>query len=154
MNSVKVFLALLAAMVVAFSFFALAKSPTRLVEAIDHSARAATESTNPVVVISDLTDFAWDTLFIFGPYTPVARIHEQLGYKWSDAEKTHIDMSDTFTLLVFVKSSNVVRHVKLPRSVGDFHGLESQNVFRRGSDRFKVSGKGSALLARRLLLVI
>ncbi|WCJ60942.1 hypothetical protein NXS98_07435 [Fontisphaera persica] len=137
MKSPGVFLAI-SATVMAFGLFACAKSESGLVRALERWAQAATATTNSTVAISAVTDFAWDKLFIFGPYTPVDRIHAQLGFKWAEAEKTHIDSSDTFYLLVFVKSSNVVRHVKLPRTVGDFQGLESQNVFAHGSDTFKV----------------
>ena len=137
MKSPKVFMAI-SATVAAFGLFACAKSESGVVRAIERSARAATATTNPIVAVSAVTDFAWDKLFIFGPYTPVEKIHAQLGLKWSEAEKTHIDSSDTFYLLVFVKGSNVVRHVKLPRTVGDFQGLETQNAFAHGSDTFKV----------------
>jgi hypothetical protein len=137
MKSPKVFITV-SATVFAFGLFACAKSESGFVRAIERSAQAATATTNPTVAISAVTDFAWEKLFIFGPYTPVNRIHAQLGFKWSEAEKTHIDSSDAFYLLVFVKGSNVVRHVKLPRTVGDFQGLESQNVFAHGSDTFKV----------------
>jgi hypothetical protein len=133
----------ISATVVALGLFACAKSESGFAGAIERSARAAAATTNPTVTISAVTDFAWDKLFIFGPYTPVDRIHAQLGFKWSEAEKTHIDSSDTFYLLVFVKSSNVVRHVKLPRTVGDFQGLESQNVFAHGSDTFNVLSTGA-----------
>ena len=138
----------ISATVVAFGWFACAKSERGFVKAIEQSAGAATATTNPVVTVSAMTDFAWDKLFIFGPYTPVDRIHTQLGFKWSEAPKTHIDSSDTFYLLVFVKSSNVVRHVKLPRTVGDFQGLESQNVFAHGSDTFKVLSNGEGKATR------
>jgi hypothetical protein len=137
MKSSRLFVPISAGLAV-FGLFACAKSETSFVKAIEHSARAATATTNPVVTVSAMTDFAWDKLFVFGPYTPVERIHAQLGFKWSEAAKTHIDSSDTFYLLVFVKSSNVVRHVKLPRTVCDFQGLESQNGFAHGSDTFNV----------------
>jgi hypothetical protein len=128
---------------VVFVLFAFVKSDSGFVKALEQSARAATATTNPIVTVSAVTNFAWDKLFIYGPYTPVDRIHAQLGFKWSEAQKTHIDSSDTFYLLVFVKSSNVVRHVKLPRTVGEFQGLESKNEFAYGSDTFKVLSTGA-----------
>jgi hypothetical protein len=115
------------------------KSGSDFSKVLEHSARAAVTSTNPLVEISDLTDVPWDKLFIFSPYTPVAKINSQLGYDWPEAEKTHIDSSDTFYLLVFVKDGKVIRNFKLPRRIGEFQGLDAAgNVFTHDNDRFEV----------------
>jgi hypothetical protein len=37
-----------------------------------------------------LTDFTWDALFIFGPYTPVSEIEKALGFAWPPAKKSGI----------------------------------------------------------------
>src|SRR5690348_5682657 len=102
-----------------FGLFACAKSDSGLIKAFERSAQAANTSTNAVITVSALTDFQWDNLFVFGPYTTVEKIQSQLGYRWADAEKTHINLSDTFSLLVFVKDGKVVRYFKLPRTIGD-----------------------------------
>lgn len=94
----------------------------------DHSA----------VFISLSTDFEWDTLFVFGPYTPVQDIHAQLGYNWVEAEGTGIQSSETFYLLVFMKDGKVIKHCKWSRLNGDFKGLEIRNKFQRGNDAFEV----------------
>src|SRR6266571_2005869 len=106
--------------IVAGGLFACAKSDGDFIKAIERSAHIASTSTNPVVTVSALTDFQWDKLFIFGPYTPVQKIHAQLGFEWADAEKTHIGSSDTYYLLVADEDGKVIRHVTLPRTVGDF----------------------------------
>jgi hypothetical protein len=137
MKSPWFFIAITAAIVAAV-LFACAKSDSGFIKAIERSAQIASTSTNPVITVSALTDFQWDKLFIFGPYTPVQKIHTQLGFKWADAEKTHIDSSDTFYLLVFEKDGKVNRHFKLPRTVGDFQTLEARNVFTLGNDTFEV----------------
>ncbi len=126
------------AVAVTGGLFACAKSGSGFVKAIERSAQIASTSTNPVVTVSQLTDFQWDKLFVFGPYTPVQKIHAQLGYTWTDAEKTHIDSLDTFNLFVFVKDGKVVRYFKLPRAIGDFQALEARNVFTPGNDIFEV----------------
>jgi len=108
------------------------------IKSFERSAQAAASSTNSVLTISAITDFQWDKLFIFSPYTPVEKIHAQLGHNWAEAEKTHIDSSDTFYLLVFVKDGKVVRYFKLPRTIGDFQGMEARNVFTPGDDEFEV----------------
>lgn len=124
--------------IVAGGLLACAKSDRDFIKAIERAAQAASTSTNPVVTVSALTDFQWEKLFVFGPYTPIQRIHVQLGFTWTDAEKTHIDSAETFYLLVFVNEGKVARHFKLPRTIGDFQALETANVFTPGNDTFEV----------------
>jgi hypothetical protein len=133
---------LLAAAIMTFGLFACAKSGGGFVTALERSASTAKDTDNPTVTISSVTDFEWDTLFIFPPFTPVDRIHAQLGYKWSDAAKTHIDASDGFHLLVFVKSGTVVHHFKVSRQI-DFQNLEVGNVFSPRDDVFEIKAAGA-----------
>ncbi len=132
------YLALVLLVAVAMSgLFACTKSDSGFIKAIERSAQSASTSTNPLVTISALTDYKWDKLFIFNPYTPVEKIHAQLGYKWAEAKRTDIDSSETFSLLVFVKDGKVVHYFKLPRTI-DFQGMEARNVFTPGNDEFEV----------------
>lgn len=131
-----------------FAIFALGlvactKTNDGFIEAFERSTQAAGTSENAVVTISSVTDFDWEKLYVFAPYTPIQRIHTQLGFKWVEAEKTHIDSLDTFHLLVFVKNDSVVRHYKLPRRIGDFDGLEIRDMFTPGNDSFEVKPFGS-----------
>jgi hypothetical protein len=116
---------------------ACAKRDTSFLSALEQSVTAAKKETNLIVTMSSITDFQWDTLFVFGPYTPVDAIHAKLGYKWPEAEKTHIDSSDTFNLLVFVKNGKVVRYFNFPRGISDFPGT-GKNVFPWGEDEFAI----------------
>ena len=50
--------------------------------------------------ISDLTDFAWEELHVFPPYTSQKQIDRALGFEWS--APSGISLKDTITLLVFV----------------------------------------------------
>jgi hypothetical protein len=134
--------------VLVFGLFASAKPSGDFVIALESSALAAQHGTNPVVSISSVTDFGWDKLFIFGPYTPVDRIQAQLGYRWTEAHKTHIDSSDTFYLLVFVKEGKVLRHFKFPRTTCDFQSIESGNEFSPGEDTFEVKSVGAGQTTR------
>jgi len=140
------FFVAIAAVIIGGGLFACAKSGSGFIKAIEHSAQAATASTNPIVTISAATDFEWDKLFIFAPYTSVDKIHEQLGYKWNEAEKTHIDSSE-FHLLVFVKNGKVVRHFRVSRRI-DFQNLEAGNVFTPGDDTFEVKSVGAGETTR------
>jgi len=123
--------------------FVLAKSERGFMTALERSASAASGSANPLITVSSVTDFGWGRLYIFSPYTPLDKIDAQLGYKWREAEKTHIDTSDNFHLLVFVKNGSIVRHFKINRGI-DFKGLEAGNVFLPGEDAFEVKSFGAA----------
>jgi len=134
----------------AFGFFGCAKSNSGFVSRLERSALSAKGSGDSTVTISAVTDFAWDKLFIFAPYTPVAKIETELGYKWAEAEGTAIQSSDTFYLLVFTKNEKVVNFFKFPRTIGDFQNLEAGNVFPYGGDAFEV--KPSTVESKRLIL--
>jgi len=67
-----------------------------------------------------LTDFQWERLYIFDPYTTVDEIHRALGFRWNAAASTGIDKLDGIALLVFVEGDEVVRYVEHPRNRGDF----------------------------------
>jgi hypothetical protein len=129
--------------VVAIGLVACTKTDDGFIKAFEESARVAATSGNASVTISAVTDFSWEELYVFAPYTPIQRIQMQLGFKWAEAEKTHIDSSDTFYLLVFVQHGSVVRHFKSPRRIGDFDGLEVRNRFTPGNDTFEIKSFGS-----------
>ena len=93
---------------------------------------------NPIVTMSQLTDFEWDKLLIFGPYTSSEGVNSQLGFNWPEAQKTGIDVSETIFLLVFVKDQCVVRYFLFPRTIGEFESLDKNNVFPHGKDIFMV----------------
>jgi hypothetical protein len=121
----------------------LAKRENAFESTFERSVTAARQDTNLTVSISSITDFQWDTLFIFGPYTSVDAIHAKLGYKWSEAAQTQIEWSDRFNLLVFTKDGKVVRYFKLPRGIGDFPDSTGGRVFPRGQDEFVVLPQGT-----------
>jgi len=76
--------------------------------------------------MSDVTNFTWDKLFIFGPYTPAEEIEKALGFSWPPAKKKYgIAWSDTFCLLVFTYKNEVVLFCEYPRGDGDFSSISS-----------------------------
>jgi len=127
------------------------QSRSSFVKAFQRAAEAALHSNERIVDISAVTDFEWDTMYVFGPYTPVETIDSQLGFDWPGAEKTHIYSSDTFYLLVFVKNQKVVKYFKVPRTIGDFQDFEAGNMFPRGGDLFEVSLASSGTTSNRML---
>lgn len=61
--------------------------------------------------VKELTDFAWDKLYLFGPYTLHSQINERLGYIWT---KNSLRLSDeNSSLLIFVLNGKVVQYLDL-----------------------------------------
>jgi hypothetical protein len=91
-----------------------------------------------VIHVNDITTFAWDSLYIFKPYTPLDSINSTIGFEWSDLRTTRINTSDDFNLLIFIDNRVVVSFVRLPRNYGDFIRLKSNGPFVRSESSFVV----------------
>ncbi len=72
------------------------------------------------VRLKDLTDFEWDRVYVFTPYTSAEEIRRALGFTQSQRVDTSIEMLDSFNLLVFTNARKVVGYVEQPRHLGDF----------------------------------
>jgi hypothetical protein len=99
---------------------------------------ASGQSAKPLK-LADVTDFAWDRLYVFPPYTPTAAIQRDLGFAWPEADRTGIDERDGVTLLVFVANRHVVRSVEYPRNRGDFAMIDHHAGFTPERAVFRVS---------------
>ena len=117
--------------------------------ALARAAQKALNTSNATISVSAVTDFAWDTCFIFKPYTQLAEIDKQLGFKWADTQKTAIESSDSVYLLVFVQGRKVVRHIDVSRKTVEFEGLNLTNKFLYSDCAFGVTSNGEG----RLLLI-
>lgn len=73
-----------------------------------------------------VTNFKWDKMYIFVPYTTDEEITKQLGFKWKYSHKTNIRSLDNINLLVFVKDERVIQYLELSREYGDF--IEKNNI--------------------------
>jgi hypothetical protein len=72
------------------------------------------------ITVRDLTDFRWDELFVFGPYTPIEQIERTLRTPAPQLVNNHLERHDTFNLLVFRAAGRIVRQEQCPRSKADF----------------------------------
>ncbi len=88
--------------------------------------------------ISDLTDFAWEELYVFPPYTSQEQIDRALGFEWSDP--SGISLKDTITLLVFVDDGEVVGWVEPLRFEADFASLSEGSPWTPETALFRVVG--------------
>ncbi|NQX62787.1 hypothetical protein [Paenibacillus qinlingensis] len=71
------------------------------------SVRGSGETT--AMSVKELTNFAWDKLFLFGPYTTHTQINERLGYTWT---RNSLRLSDdNLYLLIFTLDGKVVQYL-------------------------------------------
>jgi hypothetical protein len=85
------------------------------------------------IKIADITDFTWDKMYIFAPYTSPAQVDRALGFEWKEYQSLGIDSTDADDLLVFVDrdmgSSRVVKFTRCPRSFGNFIFRQEANGY-------------------------
>jgi hypothetical protein len=97
------------------------------------------------VRMRELTDFAWDRLHVFEPYSSRASIESELGFAWPHADSTGIDANDGVSLLVFVQNNAVVRYLVQPRGVSDFSG-QATGRFLPADAVFRTAPRGDGAL--------
>jgi hypothetical protein len=83
-------------------------------------AEAITQAPDGSVVFSQLTDFQWHSVALFGPYTDQTTVRAALGFNWPDFQRYGLESADSFSLAVFVASGTVVRAVNITRCSPDF----------------------------------
>jgi hypothetical protein len=82
----------------------------------DSVARKRSSNEEVTVKIKDLTDFKWDKVYIFPPYTGLETIDNDLGFVWPQARSIRTDYRDDINLIVFTDNKQVVAYVEHPRS--------------------------------------
>lgn len=89
----------------------------------DPSARLQSESlAGPglrTISLAQMTDFNWEHVVFFGPYTSKAQTTKALGFEWSGYDETGIKLVDFYNLIVFTESKRVTRWWKLRRCAPD-----------------------------------
>jgi hypothetical protein len=111
---------------------------------IDRTISAAFATNNTHIKLSTLTPFAWDTAFVFHPYTAPEAIDRKLGFRWSASVKGELEYSDSFELLVFVKNGRVAQYARVPRSLCDW-ALNGRNGIPPEVAVFLVERRGGGL---------
>lgn len=95
--------------------------------------------------LAALTPFAWDRMYVFGPYTDHSRVERTLGFKWPEYAQTTIASSDSVCLLLFVAEGRIVHWCEQPRSV-DFVKLAGPHGYSPSDARFMVDSDGGHIL--------
>jgi hypothetical protein len=86
------------------------------------------------IKIADITDFAWDKMYIFSPYTSPAQVDRALGFEWQEYKSLGIESNDRDDLIVFVahdmvNNGRVVKFARCPRSFGNFRFRQEANGY-------------------------
>ena len=77
--------------------------------------------------------FAWDRMFVFGPYTTQWQVEKALGFPWPDYRHTSINDSKARCLVIFVANHKVVYWYEQPRTVAlgwlaNYEGYDRANA--------------------------
>ncbi|PUA39631.1 hypothetical protein C8Z91_09415 [Paenibacillus elgii] len=96
----------------------------QLARAIEKEASKAREA-GTAVYLKEHTDFAWDKVYVFGPYTGPQTINAAVGYHWTDR---YLSNDDANKIIVFCNKGKVVRHIV-------YSGPMSNNLYDRSLSR-------------------
>ena len=107
------------------------------IDLINKVFTAVKEHNTGNISFSNLTNFDWDNVCIFSPYTPVDSINSALGFNWELSDKTNLQHDDVICLIVFMKGKDVVKYLLYPRSKGDFSAL-NERCYSREKAVYKV----------------
>lgn len=94
------------------------------------------------VRLKDLTDFTWDKVHLFNPYTSTEKIDEDLGYAWPPAHSIGLYQRDDISLMVFTNNGKVVSYVEQPRHPVDAKGNYKQGGYNPDEAVFEVVERG------------
>ncbi len=83
-------------------------------------ARHITKAGGRDFSVAGATDFAWEQMFVFPPYSSGPEIQKRLGFRWTPPAGDDIGIDDGIVLLVFVQSGSVVDHAAVSRGEADF----------------------------------
>jgi len=115
---------------------------------IVHSASVSRELSRQIqrgpgttIDFAEVAPFAWDRVYVFGPYTPPAQIHTSLGFQWDGISRTSIELNDGVNLVVFVRGTEVVYWLEHSRKE-ELGWLANSGGYAREQARFSVSQDG------------
>ena len=107
---------------------------------IDDAISYHEKNKTPYIDFSEITDFPWDSLYIFVPYTSHEKISKTLGFFWLGSRFTSIETNDGIVLLVFVKGKHVVHYLEYGRKY-DFAYVYKENGYAVNDSRFVLGEK-------------
>jgi hypothetical protein len=112
---------------------------------ISQSITAQLNQGKTQIKIAEVTNFTWDSMHIFSPYTSAAAVDQALGFKWPEYQSLGIDSNDAHDLLVFVShdrgNKQVVKFAKYPRKLSSFRQTANGYGYSPAQAVFAVSTK-------------
>ncbi|WP_349409889.1 hypothetical protein [Pseudalkalibacillus sp. SCS-8] len=76
--------------------------------------------------LNELTDFTWDTAYLFTPYTTQESINKHLGVTFKDP--SNIDHRDDIFLLIFMEGGDVIQYAEISREHGDLSVVDGMEI--------------------------
>ena len=92
-----------------------------------------------------VTDFEWDRLYIFQPYTTKSEIEQTLRTTWTGSMS--IESGKGINLLVFTKNQRVVRYAELSRDI-DFVVPKTAKGWSPTDSVFPITSDGRRFIVR------
>ncbi|MFR9502821.1 MAG: hypothetical protein SNH73_00025 [Rikenellaceae bacterium] len=81
--------------------------------------RKISESHHPIE-LKDIADFSWDTIYVVKPYDNPNSLNIKAIPRDLQKNINKVSLHDSFCLLVFTQSGEVVKYVEIPRSKIEF----------------------------------
>ena len=89
--------------------------------------------------MSNVAHFAWDEVFVFGPYTPKDSECQILRHSESQCTSEGLrDVDESEAIMVFLHNASVIRVESIPRTIADFDVNCLNKPFKRAAARFLV----------------
>jgi hypothetical protein len=126
------------AVLAVFGLFGACTKHRSITEDVTKQIRSGATQVN----IGQLGDFAWDRMFVFGPYYPKDAICRTLKVADSQCSAADIrDVDENEFLMVFLERGAVSRIESFPRTVGDFNESCLAKDIARGTATVTVARK-------------
>ncbi len=78
----------------------------------------------------------WDRLYLFAPYASELDVERSLGVSWSEYAKSAIAVSDSASLVIFMKDHQVIGWFDHPRDQGDLAPYHRKEGYGRDEATF------------------
>lgn len=79
--------------------------------------------------ISSATNFRWDTLYLFTPYTDTKKVLKKDNVRYYNS-KLNMEYKDTMNIIAFVNSKKIVTYIKIDRVSFDFEPIVNNKIIR------------------------
>lgn len=134
-----VFIALLGALFILFHKFSKINEDVALRNKIVETLKQSNK-----IEFSKLTDFPWDTMYIFTPYSKPENILKTDGISSYDSN-FNIELLDNINMIAFVKANKLVAFIELPRNYGGAD-LTKYVIFSKEETNFNVSQENKTII--------